>query len=298
MSPSLAALHADLAIEYRLANRSEKTIAWYAGALLSFATYMQRQGYQRCDVQTFQPRHVNSYILELHARELSDHSVNSYVRALRGFSSWLWRKGHTSENRLADLRSPKTTSLTLEILSEREVVQLVMAIRQHSTLATRDEALLVLMLDTGLRASEVLSLTMRRMDLAGQRITVTGKGKKQRALPIGETTRRAIEQYMRSAHSARWVFTTDDGRALTVYALKNLFRRMRRWSGIQRVHPHLLRHTFACRWLLAHNDPLALQTLLGHSSLAMTQHYVKIVAQLRVIESRRATPMDLISLPE
>ena len=73
---------------------------------------------------------------------------------------------------------------------------------------------------------------------------------------------------------------------------------MRRWSGIQRVHPHLLRHTFACRWLLAHNDPLALQTLLGHSSLAMTQHYVKIVAQLRVIESRRATPMDLISLPE
>jgi integrase/recombinase XerC/integrase/recombinase XerD len=83
---------------------------------------------------------------------------------------------------------------------------------------------------------------------------------------------------------------------LTYDALKSLFHRLRKRAGILRLRPHLLRHTYACRYLLAHRDPLALKTMLGHTTLAMTNHYVAAVEGMQVIRSDRVSVVDAMGL--
>ena len=86
------------------------------------------------------------------------------------------------------------------------------------------------------------------------------------------------------------------GLPLTYDTLKSLFHRLRRRANVPRLRPHLLRHTYACRYLLAHRDPLALKTMLGHTTLAMTNHYVAAVEGMQVIRSDRVSVVDAMGL--
>jgi site-specific recombinase XerD len=336
----------------RTLNKSEKTIGWYALALTDFCRFLEESCAMAppATLGSFTLQAVRDYILYLRARPafahhpfrrthttqrpLSDHSVNCYVRALRAFASWLYDQEYTEANLLGRLKAPKVTKRTVEILTDDEISRILDTLASRTATNARNRAIFLTLLDTGARASELLTLTLPRMHLDEGYLLVLGKGKKERPVKIGQTAAQAIRLYVsryrpmpanasiaevfltegyRVSHpastSAREVTGSDvvdgieeqllfsePGWPLSYDALRNLFQRLGKRSGVLRLHAHLLRHTYSCRYLLAHRDPLALKTMLGHTTLDMTNHYVAAVEGMQVIRSDRVSVVDAMEL--
>jgi site-specific recombinase XerD len=361
---SLLDLHERHARHMRTLNKSEKTIDWYRGAIEDFCRFLE-EAYAVAPparLSDFALEHVRDYILYLRGRPafaghpfvaprerpLSDASVNCYVRGLRGFASWLYEQEYTDVNLLGRLKAPKMTKKTVDILSDEEIERILTRLKTPTATNVRNRAIFLTLLDTGIRASELLSLTLTRAHLDEGYLLVLGKGKKERPVKIGQTAAQAIRLYVAryrpeparptiqevfltegyrvaraappderqagevgeggaeptaadpdlaaDAHMEEEVIFSEPGWPLTENALKLLFTRLGKHSGVRRLHPHLLRHTYACRYLLAHRDPIALKTMLGHTTLTMTNHYVQAVEGMQVIRSDRVSVVDAMEL--
>jgi site-specific recombinase XerD len=175
---------------------------------------------------------------------------------------------------------------------------LLAAVDDRSSDAVRDRALVLLMLDTGIRLGELVALSVGDVDLVEGRCRVMGKGSKERVVPLGGRARRAI----RTSLLARGSLSADDplfvgrqGARLTPRALQQMVRRLARSAGVtQRCSPHVLRHSFARAFLANGGDVFSLQRILGHSpsSLQVTRRYVRLLDDdLRAVH-RRVSPAD------
>ncbi len=351
-------LHERHARHARTLNKSEKTIAWYRGSLEDFCRFLE-DAYQvetPARLADFTLERVREYILYLRGRPafakhpflaererpLSDASVNCYVRGLRGFASWLYEQEYTDTNILGRLKAPKMTKKVVDILSDEEIARILAHLNTPTATNVRNRAIFLTLLDTGIRASELLTLTIPRAHLDEGYLLVLGKGKKERPVKIGQTAAQAIRLYLTryrpepARPTIQEVFLTEGYRVrhaptpvkagspnetatcdsedavgqqeteellfnepgwpLSDKALNYLFLRLGRRADVPRLHPHLLRHTYACRYLLAHRDPIALKTMLGHTTLAMTNHYVQAVEGMQVIRSDRVSVVDAMEL--
>lgn len=130
------------------------------------------------------------------ASNLAAISVQDYVRALRVFFSWLFREGYTNENRLARLRPPKAPTKVVEILTQEEMAGVLGCISPNTSTGARDYAILVLLLDTGLRCSELTSSELGDINIEGGFPKVMGEGGKERIVPFGATVQRALLRYL------------------------------------------------------------------------------------------------------
>lgn len=353
LSLPLRELHERHARLARTLNKSEKTITWYRGSLEDFCRFLegplQAPGKEPASptLRDFTLERVRDYILYVRGRPafgghpfkksdrtLSDHSVNCYVRGLRAFASWLYEQEYTDTNILGRLKAPKVTKKAVEILTDEEIAHVLEHLRTPSATNVRNRAIFLTLLDTGIRASELLTLTIPRAHLDEGYLLVLGKGKKERPVKIGQTAAEAMRHYLtryrpeparsgiqevflsegyrvrrRSSSgngdegsggndqlSGEELLFTEPGWPLSKTALDYIFLRIARRTGVERLHPHLLRHTYACRYLLAHRDPIALKTMLGHTTLAMTNHYVQAVEGMQVIRSDRVSVVDAMEL--
>jgi site-specific recombinase XerD len=349
LSLPLRELHERHARLARTLNKSEKTIAWYRGSLEDFCRFLEgpEQVPAPATLRDFTLERVRDYILYLRGRPtfgghpfktsdrpLSDHSVNCYVRGLRAFASWLYEQDYTDTNILGRLKAPKVTKRAVEILTDEEIARVLEHLRTPSATNVRNRAIFLTLLDTGIRASELLTLTIPRAHLDEGYLLVLGKGKKERPVKIGQTAAEAMRLYLtryrpepartgvqevflsegyrvRRRHAKgeslaepggdgdqpeEELLFTEPGWPLSKTALDYIFLRIARRTGVERLHPHLLRHTYACRYLLAHRDPIALKTMLGHTTLAMTNHYVQAVEGMQVIRSDRVSVVDAMEL--
>lgn len=299
-------------------------MTWYSGALQRYSAWLTQHELEPT-LEHFTLDLVRHYIVELQHqpartthpymptedRPLSDHSINSYVRALRAFSNWLYEEGYSSEPFLARLKLPKMTKKVQVILSPEEIATIVVSFNPRTQIGARDQAIFLLLLDTGIRAGELCALRLEDLHLEDGYAIVLGKGCKQRPVKIGARACKAIRFYLthwRSpsrAHTSE-VFltcrgivghsdvfaTASGGEPLTVNALGQLTRRIGRATGIPRLHPHLLRHTFARMRLLRYRDPFALKSLLGHTTLTMTNHYCEAVQQMDVVRADTISIVD------
>ncbi|MEP7358260.1 MAG: tyrosine-type recombinase/integrase [Anaerolineales bacterium] len=158
--------------------------------------------------------------------------------------------------------------------------------------------MLAFFLDTGVRLEELLTLTHDNLDVHDFRAKVCGKGDKERYVRYGSKTHKLVARYLHAfqPQTAKYVFASLEGRALTASGAQTMARYVRRRSGIERFHFHLLRHTFATKFLMAGGDAFELQARLGHESLETTKRYVHLAQQLaqtqRGIEIRRPSPLD------
>jgi len=154
------------------------------------------------------------------------------------------------------------------------------------------------MLDTGLRVSEVSSSELGEVNLDKSCLKVLGKGNKERLVPIGDYCRMMITDYIENGRpkptnrNVDNLFLTDDGGPLSSNAIKLLFSRIKKLSGVTRLHPHLLRHTFATSYLLNGGDVFTLKAILGHSSLEMVNHYLHFTSAQLAIQHHKFSPMD------
>lgn len=215
---------------------------------------------------------------------------------LKGFATWLWEEDYTPENVLHRLQLPKVPKRVIEVLSEAEVARLLASVDPNIAAGARDLAILTLFLDTGLRLGELVGLRLADVHLADQWLKVMGKGSKERLVPFGSRTAKILGRYLSMFRAplsdVQSAFLGQDGTPLTENTIKMLFCRLRVRSGIVRLHPHLLRHTFATSYLVAGGDVFTLQAILGHTTLEMTRRYVTLASAHVTIQHRRFSPID------
>jgi integrase/recombinase XerD len=161
--------------------------------------------------------------------------------------------------------------------------------------AERNHAILMLILDTGVRADEVSSLKIHQVDQRNQRIQVMGKGAKERSIPYSARTGQALWKYLSTRPDARMgdaLFVSKSNRPMDRHDLRKLLLRIGERANVNNVHPHRFRHTFAIQYLRNGGDAYTLQALLGHSTLDMVKNYLRL-AQVDLDEAhRRASPVD------
>lgn len=320
---SLAQLIELLANEKAAGGKSAQTVTWYTGAIRRYSDWLTEQELEPT-LANFTLEHVRAYIValqhaqarELHPtqptanRPLSDASINSYVRALRGFSNWLYEESYTNEPALARLKAPKMTQKTQPILTTDEIAMIVGTLNPRTETGARDQAMFLLLLDTGMRAGELCGLRLQDTHLDDGYAIVLGKGRKERPVKIGARAAKAVRFYLlhwrhpalphedhcfltcRGVVNAGEAFASGGGEPLTVCALDQIFKRIGRQAGVERLHPHLLRHTFACMHLVRYRDPFGLKSLLGHTTLQMTNHYCEAVRQMEVVRADTTSIVD------
>jgi site-specific recombinase XerD len=303
----------ELIQQYRMSNsvegKSTYTVEWYTQLLTLFSCYLESNGLLD-DLSTFNIGTARNYVLYLQHRKklsrypgnrplnLSPKTVQCHVRTLKAFSSWLFREGLTSENRLSNLKIPKAPSKIIEPLTPEEINKIFRCINKKNPMGMRDYAILALMQDTGLRASEVCSLPPGQLNLEKYCLKVLGKGAKERMVPFGDYARTTLYNYFKKGRprflgkNSDTVFLTADGRPMSVNALKLMFNRLAKSSGIARLHAHLCRHTFAINYLLNGGDVFSLKEILGHTTLEMVNQYLHFTTAQISIQHHRFSPMD------
>ncbi|MFC1974417.1 tyrosine-type recombinase/integrase [Chloroflexota bacterium] len=156
----------------------------------------------------------------------------------------------------------------------------------------------MILLDTGLRASEAAGITMSNLNLTDGYIKVMGKGSKERVVPIGKYIQMTLWTYFDKVRPEpisldyNNLFLTRGGKPITVNTIKLIFSRLVKNSSVEKLHAHLCRHTFAINYLLNGGDIFSLKEILGHTTLAMVNHYLHFTSSQITDQHHKYSPMD------
>ena len=260
-----------LAVERRV---SSHTLDAYRRDLAALSGWVEEQGVDLVDVRAEQLR---AFVAAEHRRGLSAKSLQRRLSACRSFYAWLLRHGRIAASPAAAIRAPKAPRKLPQVLDPDEVKVLV-EVPTDAPLGLRDRALLELFYSSGLRLSELCALHWRDLDFDGGLVTVLGKGGKQRSVPMGSFARAALAAWQASTGAGREspVFPGRNG-PISPRAVQYRLRQLAQRQGLfKRVHPHLLRHSFASHILESSGDLRGVQELLGHADIATTQIYTHL----------------------
>ena len=261
-----------LAVERRM---SAHTLDAYRRDLLALVQWAQAQSRE---VPALQGDDLRAFVASEHRRGLSPKSLQRRLSACRSFYRWLLKMGHVAANPAEAIRAPKAGRKLPQVLDVDEAVQLV-EVSTEGPLGVRDRALLELFYSSGLRVSEVCALRWGDFDFAQGLVTVLGKGGKQRVVPVGSHARTALQALRDQAGGVAqaFVFPGRGGKQISARAVQLRMRHVARQQGVyKRVHPHLLRHSFASHMLESSGDLRGVQELLGHADIGTTQIYTHL----------------------
>jgi integrase/recombinase XerC len=281
-----------LRVERRLA---ERTLAMYREALLRLQASAAGSQPAAVPLQAAQPHHIRGWVGQLRLRGLAPRSIAIALAAWRGLYRWWGRQGLVRVNPVEGIRPPKAARPLPKALS----VEQAMALAEHQTrqgttveapqLAARDHAITELLYGCGLRVAELIGLDCVAsgsargwVDLADASAHVLGKGGKRRSLPVGRAALAALQAWLDLRATLAdadepALFVSRRGTRLTPNQLRNRLQAQAQQAGVPtRVHPHMLRHSYASHLLQSSGDLRAVQELLGHASIATTQVYTKL----------------------
>ncbi|MCL4304063.1 MAG: tyrosine-type recombinase/integrase [Anaerolineae bacterium] len=242
---------------------------------------------------------------------LSKKTVLNYHTGLSALWTWAMdEEGLVDEHTIRRVTPPDPEKPVIKPFSEQDVKLILIAcersrpyIRRHQREKSnhalpnvkRNKAIILTLLDTGVRASELCSITMNNVDFKNKQITVLGKGDKERVLQISNRTGQLIWRYLVTRSSELSdnapLFASDDDLPLTRDSLLKLIKRIGNRAGVSDAHPHRFRHTFAINFLRNGGNIYALQALLGHSTLDMVKRYLKLSEQDCAAVHRKASPV-------
>jgi len=260
-----------------------KTLEWYRMIL----DRMVRSLGTARPVDDLAPAELRAWLLDLRAT-LSPISVAGYVRTLKCFGNWLAAEELAPAAGLRSLRKPRVPAKLVEPVADDAMRRLLAAA------GVRDRAILLLLLDTGLRVSEAAALRLGDLRPDGT-LKVRGKGSKERIVPVGSTARQAIIRYLGQRSQGRPDDALFLGRKgeISARGLQHMVRRLKGRVGMTgRLSPHSLRHTFARSYLVNGGDVFSLQRILGHATLDMVKRYVALADADLVARHSVASPAD------
>jgi integrase/recombinase XerC len=273
-----AALAADYlnALEHqrRLSRATLRNYAHAIHALLGF--------HDKSNLEGLEPAQVRRFIAMLHAKGLSPRTLALTLSAWRGFYRWLARYRGFGANPVLGIRAPKASRPLPKALSVESTEQLLNEQTKDEPALLRDRAMFELLYSSGLRLGELVALNVGdgRLDLRQGEVTVTGKGAKTRTVPVGAKAREALSAWLGARHAApgeKALFVGARGRRISPGTVGTRLNRWARRRGLhERVHPHMLRHSFATHVLQSSQDLRAVQEMLGHASISTTQVYTHL----------------------
>ncbi|MFC2058391.1 tyrosine-type recombinase/integrase [Chloroflexota bacterium] len=302
---------------YRLSARSEglslNTIAIVESSVRYLEEFLSSQG-ASTDVGEIGTRELRQFAAYLRERprfahhrftmpqagQLSGHTINGYMRALRAFWSWLEREDFIRENPFSRVKIPKAPKKVIPTFTEEQLRQIFGAIDVTSPAGFRDYTIILTLLDTGIRCSELTALKLADVNLDSRLLKVWGKGSQERMVPIGAKVQNAtwkyINRYRPEPAVPRYdqVFLTLAGHPLTKDRLESIVERYGRKAGITgvRVSPHTFRHTMAVTFLRNGGDVFTLQRILGHAQLETLRGYVNLAQSDISRVHHRNSPAD------
>jgi site-specific recombinase XerD len=258
----------------------------------AFILYLQRK---RC--------FTNHPYSKAQQRGLSGHTINTYMRSIRAFWSWLVSEEIIGTNPFSKLKIPKPPKKVMVTFSSYQIESLL-GVMSGSIDGNRDAVIVLTLLDTGLRVNEMINLKLADVWLEQGLIKVLGKGNKERLVPIGKQVRKLLWRYINqyrpepASPNIDNLFLNRNGRPLTKNRLDSIMKRYGKIAGLTgvRCSPHTLRHTFAINYLRNGGDVFSLQKILGHSSLEMTRRYCEL-ANVDIEKAHAtASPVDNMAI--
>jgi len=268
-----------------------RTVEYYSDELRSFQSYLETRGV--CKVQAITADLLRQYLLSLQRRRNAG-GCHAAFRALRAFMRWAWAEFELSEsNPIRKIAAPKLSPELLEPVSMSAVKAMLQTCGHHEFVGDRDRAILLCLLDTGLRASEFLSLNVEDVTLSSGAIAVKhAKGNKSRVCFIGNATRRELLRYLRHVPESGALWLSDERTRLTYAGLRHLVRRRALKAGVAVPSLHSFRRAFALACLRQGMDVYSLQKLMGHSDLTVLRRYLQQTEQDLKAAHDRASPVD------
>lgn len=261
---------------------SRNTVLAYGRDLRSYILGLRDEGITLPD-QVTRDR-IEGHVSRLRASGLSIASIERAISAIKGFHRFMVAERITTAHPAADLPLPKKPSRLPDVISREQAAALLDQPFPETPAGQRDHAILEVLYGCGLRVSELCGLDLRRVMLDEQVLRVVGKGDKERVVPIVGTAARALDDYLehwrsclvspRVSNSA--VFLNNRGRRLSRQSVHALVAKAGAVVGIDGLHPHALRHSFATHMLEGGADLRIVQELLGHADISTTQLYTHL----------------------
>lgn len=279
----------------------------------SFTHFLLSQG-MATDITTVNHQQIRAFILYLKQKQrfsghpfnpsqnrgLSAHTINCYLRSLRAFFSWLVLEEIIERNPFELVKIPRPPRKVIPTFTDSQIQELLAMINTKSPEGFRDYAIILTLLDTGMRVSELCQLKIDDLWLGEGVLKVMGKGNKERIIPMGKQVQKLLWAYINRCRpepelpNSNFLFLTKEGRPLTKDRVEKIIGYYGKKAGINgvRCSPHTFRHTAAIKFLRNGGDVFSLQRMLGHSSLEMTRRY----CELADIDVKRAhataSPVD------
>lgn len=298
-------------------NRSPKTISWYMDILRRFFDFLELNGVTK-PIHELGKEELRAYILHLqNARrwpnrphnakdlgKLSPPAIQGHVRAIRAFWGWLTNEGYLEKNPLARFPLPKAPQELPKTLTMEQLKKIIAEIDKSTPTGARQYCILLLLLDSGMRVSELVHIQLGDLDIEYGFIKVIGKGQKHRFVPISRDTKKQVLRYLNRSrpilYSIRspYLFTTSEGYPISINSVQQFLRRLAKKAGLNgvRCSPHVVRHTFATRSVANGANAIVLREIMGHESLATTMKYTHLQPQdLQQHHSRFSPVTELLT---
>ena len=265
-------------IEYLEVERglSSNTILAYRSDLYSLSDFLSMNNIETySDIQRI---HLNLYIKSLYDKKYTPRSITREIASIKGFFKWLSINEYITHNPALAIEQPRLPKRLPKVLSMKEITELL-----QMNMSTLDTAVLELLYAAGLRVSELSDILLNNIDLTSKYIRCTGKGSKERIVPIGNKAVSAIKKYLKDRDyitqkyniSSKFLFIKENGKKLSrqdVYVFINSIGK----NINKDISPHTIRHSFATHLLENGADLRVVQELLGHSDVSTTQLYTHI----------------------
>lgn len=254
-------------------NYSPHTILNYKLDLLELFEYLGKTSIEKIDYTL-----LRKYLASLRSKNFLPRTLARKLSVQRSFFRFLQREGFIDDNPAKLLMTPKLGKPLPKFLSEQEMVRFIESPSTKTELGIRDRAILETFYSTGIRVSELVGLNIEDVDLFSQLAKVSGKGKKERLVPVGGPAIKAIQSYleMRIKKGAA-LFLNKNGTRLTDRGVRFVMKKyIQKACLTSDVSPHVLRHSFATHLLDQGADLRSVQELLGHVSLSTTQIYTHV----------------------
>jgi integrase/recombinase XerD len=304
-------------VQARTEGKSPNTIRIYTTALGILQRFLERRGFPT-DVTRIGPEEIREFIGYLQntkafmehpftgpqQRGLTGHTINCYLRAIRAFWGWLLAEEFIEINPFDKIMIPRPPKKVITPFSEEQIRSLLSAIDTRSAIGFRDSTIILTLLDTGIRVSELTDVKLDDANLEQRHLKIQGKGSKERIVPIGVTVQKALAKYVNKYRPNPMyplsgnLFLNRAGMPLTPNRIESIIERYASKVGIQgvRTSPHTFRHTFAIAYLRNGGDVFTLQRILGHETLDMVRNYV-CLAQYDLQEAHlRCSPVDNLKI--